>query len=138
MARKAGKKSKPAIKIDPIRYEMFVHRLMNVAEEGRIALQKVCASPIVVQGGECMSSFYEANGTTILSASGHLRFSAGCEDAVKKVIEYCSDNPGIFDGDQFFMNDPYIASTHVYDEMVVKPIFAKGKLIAWTASILLN
>jgi N-methylhydantoinase B len=134
MARKVGK-AKAAIKIDPIRYEMFVHRLMNVAEEGRIALQKVCASPIVVQGGECMSSFYEADGTTILSASGHLRFSAGCEDAVRKVIEYSSDNPGIFDGDQFFMNDPYIASTHVYDEMVVKPVFAKGKLIAWTASM---
>ena len=65
------------MKIDPIRYEMFVHRLMNIAEEGRIALQKVCASPIVVQGGECMASFYEADGTTILSASGHLRFSAG-------------------------------------------------------------
>jgi N-methylhydantoinase B len=124
-----------AEKINPVRYEMFVHRLMNIAEEGRIALQKVCASPIVVQGGECMSSFYEADGTTILSASGHLRFSAGCEDAVKKIIESYSENPGIYDGDQYFMNDPYIASTHVYDEMVVKPIFAKGKLIAWTASM---
>jgi N-methylhydantoinase B len=123
------------VNVDPIRYEMFVHRLMNIAEEGRIALQKVCASPIVVQGGECMASFYEADGTSILSASGHLRFSAGCEEAVKKVIEYYSENPGIFDGDQFFMNDPYIASTHVYDEMVVKPIFADGELIAWTASM---
>ena len=123
------------MKIDAIRYEMFVHRLMNVAEEGRIALQKVCASPIVVQGGECMSSFYEADGTTILSASGHLRFSAGCEDAVKKIIAYYSENPGIADGDQFYMNDPYIASTHVYDEMVVKPIFARGQLIAWAASM---
>jgi N-methylhydantoinase B len=123
------------VTIDPIRYEMFVHRLMNIAEEGRIALQKVCASPIVVQGGECMASFYEADGTTVLSASGHLRFSAGCEDAVKKVIEYYSENPGIHDGDQFYMNDPYIASTHVYDEMVVKPIFVESELIAWTASM---
>lgn len=123
------------MKIDPIRYEMFVHRLTNIAEEGRIALQKVCASPIVVQGGECMASFYEADGTTVLSASGHLRFSAGCEDAVKKLIEYYSENPGIHDGDQFFMNDPYIASTHVYDQMVVKPIFIEGRLIAWTASM---
>jgi N-methylhydantoinase B len=123
------------VTIDPIRYEMFVHRLMNIAEEGRIALQKVCASPIVVQGGECMASFYEADGTTVLSASGHLRFSAGCEEAVRKVIEYYSENPGIYDGDQFYMNDPYIASTHVYDEMVVKPIFVNGEMIAWTASM---
>jgi N-methylhydantoinase B len=123
------------MELDPIRYEMFIHRLMNIAEEGRIALQKVCASPIVVQGGECMASFYEADGTTVLSASGHLRFSAGCADAIKKVIEYYSENPGIADGDQFFMNDPYIASTHVYDQMVIKPIFVDGELIAWTASM---
>ncbi len=131
----ANQPNAETVHIDPIRYEMFVHRLMNIGEEGRIALQKVCASPIVVQGGECMSSFYEADGTTIMSASGHLRFSAGCEDAVKKIIEYYSENPGIGDGDQFFMNDPYIASTHVYDEMVVKPIFVNGTLIAWTASM---
>ena len=54
---------------------------------------------------------------------------------MKKIIEYYSENPGIDDGDQFFMNDPYIASTHVYDQMVVKPIFADGELIAWTASM---
>ncbi|MEE8515250.1 MAG: hydantoinase B/oxoprolinase family protein [Alphaproteobacteria bacterium] len=121
--------------VDPIRYEMFVHRLVNITEEGRIALQKVCASPIVVQGGECMCSFSAPDGTTIISASGHLRFSAGCEDAVKKVIEYYSENPGINDGDQFFMNDPYIASTHVYDEMLVKPIYHGGKLIAWCSAM---
>lgn len=142
MSRKPATRTKTAPKsaakparIDPIRYEMFVHRLMNIAEEGRIALQKVCASPIVVQGGECMASFYEADGTTVLSASGHLRFSAGCEDAVKAIIRQYRENPGICDGDQFFMNDPYIASTHVYDEMIVKPIFAEGELIAWTASM---
>src|SRR5580658_3843753 len=92
--------------VDPVRFEMYMHRLVSISEEGRIALQRVCASPIVVQGGECMSAFYEADGTTILSASGHLRFSAGCEDAVKKIIDSYTENPGIYDGDQYLMNDP--------------------------------
>jgi N-methylhydantoinase B len=121
--------------IDPIRYEMYIHRLVTIAEEGRIALQKVTASPIVVQGGECMSAFYAPDGTTIHTASGHLRFSAGCEDAVKAIIREYSENPGINEGDQFFLNDPYIASTHVYDQTVVKPIFFEGVLVAWTASM---
>lgn len=123
------------VTINPVRYEMYVHRLITIAEEGRIALQRVCASPIVVQGGECMSAFYGADGTTIHTASGHLRFSAGCEDAVKAIISAYRDNPGINDGDQFFLNDPYVASTHVFDQMVVKPIFANGLLVAWTASM---
>ena len=121
--------------LDPAKYEMFVHRLYNVAEEGRIALQRVTASPIVVQGGECMSAFYDANGRTIISASGHLRFCAGCADAIIKMIEWYEDEPGIFDGDQFFLNDPYVCSTHVYDQMIVKPIFHRGKRIAWTGSM---
>lgn len=121
--------------IDPILYEMYIHRLVTIAEEGRIALQKVTASPIVVQGGECMSAFYAPDGTTIHTASGHLRFSAGCEDAVKAIIREYSENPGINEGDQFFLNDPYIASTHVYDQTVVKPIFHDGELVAWTASM---
>ena len=114
---------------------MYVHRLVSIAEEGRIALQKVCASPIVVQGGECMSAFYAADGTTIHTASGHLRFSAGCEDAVKAILGLYSENPGIHEGDQFYLNDPYIASTHIYDQMIVKPIFHGGALVAWTGSM---
>src|ERR1700676_4506080 len=108
--------------VDPVRFEMYTHRLASLSEEGRIALQKVCASPIVVQGGECMSAFYAADGTTIHTASGHLRFAAGCEDAVKAVLRVYAENPGISDGDQFYLNDPYVASTHVYDQMIVKPI----------------
>ena len=38
--------------IDPIRYEMFLHRLWAIGEEGRMTLQRVTASPIVAQGGE--------------------------------------------------------------------------------------
>ena len=121
--------------VDPVRFEMYVHRLVSISEEGRIALQKVCASPIVVQGGECMSAFYAADGTTIHTASGHLRFAAGCEDAVKAVLNIYAENPGIHDGDQFYLNDPYVASTHVYDQMIVKPIFHNEKLVAWTASM---
>ncbi len=120
------------VEVDPIKYEMFVHRLHNIAEEGRIALQRVTASPIVVQGGECMSAFYASDGTTILSASGHLRFSAGCADAVRKIVALFEEDPGIYDGDQFFLNDPYVCSTHVYDQMIVKPIFHQGRRLGWT------
>ena len=121
--------------VDPVRYEMYVHRLVTIAEEGRITLQRVCASPIVVQGGECMSAFYGPDGTTIHTASGHLRFSAGCEDAVKAIILKYSDNPGIYEGDQFFLNDPYTCATHVFDQMIVKPIFHDETLVAWAASM---
>ena len=45
-------RAQPAVPLlDPIKYEVFIHRLLAAGEEGRIALQRVSASPIVVQGG---------------------------------------------------------------------------------------
>ena len=55
------------MKIDPVRYEMFFHRLWAIGEEGRMTLQRVTASPIVSQGGECMSSFYDSGGAMVLA-----------------------------------------------------------------------
>ncbi|HWP29582.1 MAG TPA: hydantoinase B/oxoprolinase family protein [Chloroflexota bacterium] len=124
----------PVAQLDPIKFEIFAHRLWEIAEEGRLSLQRVTASPIVAQGGECMSSFYAPDGTMILACSGHLRFAAATSDAIKKLIEWFGKDPGFFDGDQIFQNDPYTAGAHTYDQMVVKPIFYDGELIAWTAS----
>ncbi|MBI4494452.1 MAG: hydantoinase B/oxoprolinase family protein, partial [Chloroflexi bacterium] len=124
----------PVAQLDPIKYEVFVHRLWAVGEEGRIALQRVSASPIVVKGGECMSSFYDPDGTMIMACSGHLRFSAATSDAIKRMIEWYGKSPGFHEGDQIFFNDPYVAGAHTYDQMVVMPIFSQGRLIAWTAA----
>ncbi|MBI4493505.1 MAG: hydantoinase B/oxoprolinase family protein [Chloroflexi bacterium] len=120
--------------IDPVRYEVFAHRLWAIGEEGRVVLQRVSASPIVVQGGECMQSFYDPQGRMVLACSGHLRFAAATSDAIKQLIAWFGRRPGFFDGDQVFFNDPYVAGSLTYDQMVVKPIFFEGRLVAWTAS----
>jgi len=122
------------MEIDPVRYEMFLHRLWAIGEEGRMTLQRVTASPIVSQGGECMSSFYDSEGTMVLACSGHLRFAAATSDAIRVLMEWFGQSPGFFDGDQIFFNDPYVAGSHTYDMMIIKPIFYQGKRIAWTAS----
>jgi N-methylhydantoinase B len=121
-------------KIDPVRFEMFFHRLWAIGEEGRMTLQRVTASPIVSQGGECMSSFYDQDGNMVLACSGHLRFAAATSDAIKSLIDAFGKSPGFHEGDQIFFNDPYVAGSHTYDMMVVKPIFYRKKLIAWTAT----
>ncbi len=122
------------MKLDPVRYEMFLHRLWAIGEEGRLALQRVTASPIVSQGGECMSSFYTPEGVMIQACSGHLRFAAATSDALRVLIDWYGKSPGFHDGDQLFFNDPYVAGSHTYDMMVIKPIFYRGDLIAWTAT----
>ena len=122
------------MQIDAVRFEMFLHRLWAIGEEGRTTLQRVTASPIVAQGGESMSSFYDPEGTMVLACSGHLRFAAASSDAIKTLILWFSHSPGFHEGDQFFFNDPYVAGSHTYDMMIIKPIFYQGELIAWVAT----
>ena len=123
-----------AIRINPVDYEIFAHRLWAIGEEGRIALQRVTASPIVAQGGECMCSFYDADGTMILACSGHLRFAAATSDAIRRMIEWFDADPGIHAGDEFIINDPYVAGSHTYDVMQIAPIFHDGRRVGWVAS----
>ena len=122
------------LRLDPVKYETFLHRLWAIGEEGRSSIQRVTASPIVSQGGECMASFYTAEGTMILACSGHLRFAAATSDAIKKLIEWYSRSPGFFDGDQFFFNDPYVAGAHTFDMMIIKPVFYRNNPVAWVSS----
>jgi N-methylhydantoinase B len=122
------------LRLNPVKYETFLHRLWAIGEEGRSSIQRVTASPIVSQGGECMASFYTAEGTMILACSGHLRFAAATSDAIKKLIEWFAKSPGFFDGDQLFFNDPYIAGAHTFDMMIIKPVFYRNRLVAWVSS----
>jgi N-methylhydantoinase B len=82
-----------------------------------------------------MTSFYDADGNGILTAAGTLFHVVGSGDAIKHAINEYKDNPGINDGDQFLYMDPYIAGTHIMDQIVVRPIFHGGKRIAWVATM---
>jgi N-methylhydantoinase B len=124
-----------AIELDPVKYEIFLGRLRSILEEGRIAISMVSGSPAIVEGGECQTSFYDARGNALLSASGTLFHTTGSAEAIHKTMELYEDNPGINDGDQFYYADPYIAGTHLLDQIMVKPIFFKGKRVAWVGTM---
>ena len=111
-----------SIELDPVKYEVFVRRLNSVLEEGRQAVAMVSGSPAIVEGGEFMTSLYDGNGKGILTAAGTLFHVMGSADSIRHALKEYEENPGIHDGDQFFYNDPYIAGTHVMDQIVIKPI----------------
>ena len=122
--------------LDPIQYEIFRHRLFNILEEGRIAVGMVSGSTVVVEGGETMCSFYDSNGVPVLTAAGVLLHCLGAMGFVLKTIEWYEDDPGIFEGDQFIFNDPYIGGLHLPDQIVVKPMFFEGVRMGWTATFM--
>ena len=121
--------------LDPIKYEVFMRRLKSILEEGRQAIAMVSGSPAIVEGGEFMTSFYNGDGMGILTASGTLFHVVGSSDSIKHAIAEYAENPGIDEGDQFFYNDPYLAGTHLMDQIMVKPIFHEGRRVAWVGTM---
>lgn len=121
--------------LDPIKFEVFYRRLKSVLEEGRVAVAMVSGSPAIVEGGEMMTSFYDGDGNAILTATGTLFHVLGSGDAISKTIEWYEEDPGINDGDQFYYADPYIAGTHLMDQILVRPIFHQGKRVAWVGTM---
>jgi N-methylhydantoinase B len=55
--------------------------------------------------------------------------------AVKAVIDKVALDGGLGEGDTFLFNDPYDGGTHLNDFRLVRPIFRKGELFCWIASV---
>jgi N-methylhydantoinase B len=55
---------------------------------------------------------------------------------VKWTLEYRSSNPGIYDGDMFLSNDPWVGAAHQMDVTLLTPVFWDGKLFCWITNVL--
>ena len=124
------------MQLDVAKYEIFAHRLFNVLEEGRIAMAQVSGSPVVVEGGETMCAFYTPEGDAFMTGAGILLHVTGASDFVKETIRLYREDPGIFEEDQFLWNDPYLGGQHTLDQIIVKPIFYNGNIVAWVSSFM--
>lgn len=120
--------------VDPVTFEIVRHRLFQIVDEAIIALENVSGSPITNEGHDMMVSLYRANGGLLVGGVGFLHHLTSAAQAVKHVIQNYSDDPGIFEGDMFFLNDAYTAALHPPDVYMISPIYYKGKLVAFVAN----
>jgi len=92
-------------KIDPSATKMFLHRLWAIARRTDDAATRHCITDRFSRG-ECMSSFYDENGTMVLRLLRPLAFRRRDSDAINSLKQRFEKSLGFFDGDQFFFNDP--------------------------------
>jgi N-methylhydantoinase B len=118
---------------DPVTFEVITHKMWQILKEAGYALVHVTGSPVVTDVGEHMESFYDRDGNSALAGGGISSHIMSGSFAIKHIIREYEENPGIHEGDQFFLNDPYIASLHNADMFVMAPIFYQGERVGWTA-----
>ena len=120
--------------VDPFTFEIVRHKLFQVLDEAIIALENVSGSPITNEGHDLMVSLYRANGALLVGGVGFLHHLTSAAQAVKHIIEEYSEDPGIFEGDLFLLNDAYTAALHPPDIYMISPIHYKGKLVGFVAN----
>ncbi|MCE2519360.1 MAG: hydantoinase B/oxoprolinase family protein [Alphaproteobacteria bacterium] len=124
---------------DPITLEIIQNSLQNAADEMFAAMKKTAMSSIIYEVLDMGTGITDAEGEIACSGAGIPGF-VGVLDKAVKVITGKFGAPGAVEpGDVFVTNDPYYGGvTHLNDIVVAMPVFAEGRIIAWTANIAHN
>jgi len=121
-----------ATEFDPITFEVIRNALWTINEEHADTIHKASASPIIVFSHDLNSTIQTEIGEPVMFAP-YVQYFAGVSDLVIQwTLENRSANPGIFDGDVFFQNDPLVGANHQMDVQTFAPVFVDGKLFCWT------
>ncbi len=124
---------------DPITLEIIQNSLQATADEMFAVMRKTAMSSIIYEVLDMGTGITDAKGALASSGAGIPAF-IGVLDKAVKVLVAKHDKPGdIEPGDVFLTNDPYYGGvTHLNDIIVAMPVFAGGRIIAWTANIAHN
>ncbi|HXC41680.1 MAG TPA: hydantoinase B/oxoprolinase family protein, partial [Burkholderiales bacterium] len=121
--------------IGPIELEIIRHRLEAINADACDTLVRVSGSQIASEANDLNTSIMTADGTVLAAGKYTMVLSTSLNYVVADILGRYQDNPGIRPGDQFITNDPYVGTNHQPDVVVVAPIFAGRRLVAWTGSV---
>ncbi len=119
--------------MSPARLQVLWNRLLAVVEEQGQALIRAAFSPIVRECGDISAGIFDAHGRMLAQAvtgtPGHINTMAQAVDIL------CRHFPSeiVRPGDIYLTNDPWIASGHLNDFLLVMPVFRDNRVVGFTA-----
>lgn len=122
-------------RVDPVTFEVIRHKLNAITAEQAITQKNVSGSPIVTEACDFNNGLYLSDGSAVAMGRNILHHSATIGSLLRSVIADCEEDPGIYDGDQFIVNDPYKGALHPSDVAIVAPIFYEGERVAWAGAM---
>ncbi len=115
------------------RLQVIWDRLLAVVEEQGQALMRAAFSPIVRECGDISAGIFDAKGRMLAQAvtgtPGHINTMAMAVETLRNHFPICDMRPG----DIYVTNDPWIASGHLNDFLLMMPVFHDDRLIGCTS-----
>ncbi|QDL94990.1 hydantoinase B/oxoprolinase family protein (plasmid) [Paroceanicella profunda] len=110
------------------------NRLISVCEEQANALLRVAFGAIVREAGDLSAGVFDAGGRMMAQAvtgtPGHVNTMARSVNAMLAHVPART----LAEGDVLVTNDPWLGAGHVFDFVVVTPVFRGGRIVAYLAS----
>ena len=122
-------------KLDPVTLEILEHKLWQITSEMGMTLARVTGSPVTIDAKDYATALLRADGALLMISCGVLFHAVTLPYAIEYILEKYQESPGIYEGDVFLINDPYICSVHAPDLYVVAPVHYKGELVGWAGSM---
>lgn len=119
--------------VSDTRLQVMWNRLLALVEEQGMALVRAAFSPIVRECGDISAGIFDARGRMIAQAvtgtPGHINTMAEAVKTLREKMGLQQMKPG----DIFMTNDPWIASGHLNDFLLMMPVFHRERVIGFTS-----
>ncbi len=120
--------------LDAIRTQVMWNRLIAVVEEQAQSLLRTAFGTITREAGDLSAGVYNADGHMIAQAMtgtpGHVNTMATAVRHFFKHFPQSTMKPG----DVYVTNDPWLGTGHLFDYVMMTPVFLGKKLVAFFAS----
>ncbi|MFC3612148.1 hydantoinase B/oxoprolinase family protein [Lutimaribacter marinistellae] len=115
------------------RMQVMWNRLLALVEEQAQVLVRAAFSPIVRECGDISAGVFDVSGRMLAQAvtgtPGHINTMAAAVAELRARFPVGSMRPG----DIYMTNDPWIASGHLNDFLLMMPVFLDGTVVGFTS-----
>ena len=123
-------------KMDPVTFEILSHKLWQITDEMGLTLRRVSGSLVAFGARDYAMVLCNAKGDTIMCGCGVTIHEPLVGLGVKHILQAYGEDPGIYEGDVFFINDTQICAAHMPDGFVIRPIHHTGELVGWAGTMI--
>jgi len=121
--------------LNSITLELLWRRLISTVDEAAASLVRTSFSSIVRESNDFACVITDAHGHSIAQASNSIPSFIGTAPRTIRCFLERYPEDALQEGDVLITNDVWLGTGHLPDITVGKPIFHRGRLVAWAGSV---
>ncbi len=121
--------------LDTVTVRLLWDRLVSIVDEATVTQYRTAFSTVVQEANDFACSVMDHRGGTLANSQFGLPSFVATQAVTLKAVLDRFPLDQIQDGDVFITNDPWIGTGQVMDITLLRPIFHKGRLVAFAGSV---